>query len=178
MAASFPGAIKSFSAIVNGVTKLVAALFNSPYDEITAIETELGTDPAGSATDLKTRLAISLNDSGTVKGLTTAMPTKIYDSGWFAVATGTTYTKTHSLGTTKVLINMMVGSASDGSGWVIQHQYYGVGGDGRQTGMVSLSTTQIGIRTGGNQIADFFDTSGTHQYPTSGYARIIMLALE
>lgn len=67
MAASYPGAIKSFSAVVNGVTKLVAALFNSPYDEITAIETELGTDPAGSATDLKTRLAVGMNDSGTLK---------------------------------------------------------------------------------------------------------------
>lgn len=42
MAASFPGAVKNFSAVVNGVTKLVAALFNSPYDEITAIETALG----------------------------------------------------------------------------------------------------------------------------------------
>lgn len=67
MAASYPGAIKSFSAIANGVTKLVAALFNSPYDEITAIETELGTDPAGSASDLKTRLAVGMNDSGTIK---------------------------------------------------------------------------------------------------------------
>lgn len=42
MPASFPSAIKNFSAVVNGVTKLVAALFNSPYDEITAIETALG----------------------------------------------------------------------------------------------------------------------------------------
>jgi hypothetical protein len=46
MAASFPGAIKSFSAVVNGVTKLVAALFNSGYDEITAIETALGANMA------------------------------------------------------------------------------------------------------------------------------------
>ncbi len=66
MAASYPGAIKTFSSVVNGVTKLVAALFNSPYDEVTAVETELGTDVAGSATDLKTRLAVSLNDDGTL----------------------------------------------------------------------------------------------------------------
>lgn len=56
MAADYPGAIKTFSAVVNGITKLVMALFNSPYDEITAIQTELGTDPAGSYTDVKTRL--------------------------------------------------------------------------------------------------------------------------
>ena len=67
MAASYPGAIKTFSSVVNGVTKLVAALFNSPYDEITAIETELGTDVAGTAADLKTRLAVFLNNDGTSK---------------------------------------------------------------------------------------------------------------
>lgn len=67
MAASYPAAVKTFSAIVNGVTKLVASLFNSPYDEITAIETELGTDPAGSVSDVKTRLAVALNDNGTIK---------------------------------------------------------------------------------------------------------------
>ena len=65
--ASYPAAVKTFSTIVNGVTKLVAALFNSPNDEITAIETELGTDPAGSVADVKTRLAVSLNDNGTIK---------------------------------------------------------------------------------------------------------------
>ena len=42
MAASYPSALKTFSSVVNGVTKLVAALFNSPYDEISAIETMLG----------------------------------------------------------------------------------------------------------------------------------------
>ncbi len=67
MAASYPGAIKTFSAVVNGVTKLVAALFNSPYDEVTAVETELGTDVAGSATDLKTRLAVAMSDAGIIK---------------------------------------------------------------------------------------------------------------
>lgn len=67
MAASYPAAIKNFSAVVNGVTKLVAALFNSPYDEITAIETELGTDVAGTVSDLKTRLAVAINNDGTLK---------------------------------------------------------------------------------------------------------------
>jgi len=40
--ASFPNTKKTFSAVVNGVTKLVAALFNTPYDEIEAIETFVG----------------------------------------------------------------------------------------------------------------------------------------
>lgn len=76
--ASYPSAIKNFNTVVNGVTKLVASLFNLPYAEITAIETELGTDPAGSAADLKTRLAVSLNADGTIKNeavFTTALKT-------------------------------------------------------------------------------------------------------
>ena len=47
MAASFPNAKKTFSAVVNGVTKLVAALFNTPYDEIEAIETYIGATGGG-----------------------------------------------------------------------------------------------------------------------------------
>jgi hypothetical protein len=45
--ASFPNAKKTFSAVVNGVTKLVAALFNTPYDEIEAIETYIGATGGG-----------------------------------------------------------------------------------------------------------------------------------
>ncbi len=47
MAASFPNAKKTFSAVVNGVTKLVAALFNTPDDEIEAIETFIGPTGGG-----------------------------------------------------------------------------------------------------------------------------------
>jgi hypothetical protein len=47
MAASFPNAKKTFSSVVNGVTKLVAALFNSPYDEIEAEQTFIGATGGG-----------------------------------------------------------------------------------------------------------------------------------
>lgn len=42
MAASFPNAKKVFSQVVNGTTKLVAALFNVAYDEIEALQTLIG----------------------------------------------------------------------------------------------------------------------------------------
>jgi DUF4097 and DUF4098 domain-containing protein YvlB len=64
MAASFPSAVKSFSARTDDVHNVMAADVNSAYDEISAIETELGTDPAGTATDVKTRLAQSLGGTG------------------------------------------------------------------------------------------------------------------
>jgi len=40
--ASFPHAKKTFTQAVNGITKLVASLFNQPYDEIEAIQTAFG----------------------------------------------------------------------------------------------------------------------------------------
>ena len=64
MAAAYPAAIKTFSNVVNGTTKLVAALFNSPYEEIVAIQTELGADVAGTLGDLKTRLAVLTSTNG------------------------------------------------------------------------------------------------------------------
>jgi len=88
MAASFPGAIKNFSAVVNGVTKLVASLFNLPYDEITAIQTELGTDPAGSMSDVKTRLAVSMNDNGTIKNIMGAYAAANPDTAYQAATDG------------------------------------------------------------------------------------------
>lgn len=56
MPASYPGAIKSFTTKVDGVDDVLAAHINDPQLEITAIETELGTDPAGTYTNVKTRL--------------------------------------------------------------------------------------------------------------------------
>ena len=67
MPASYPGSIKTFTTKTDLIDTYDAAHINDPQLEITAIETELGTDVAGSATDLKTRLAVSLADSGAIK---------------------------------------------------------------------------------------------------------------
>lgn len=65
--ASYPGSIKNFLTLVDGVDRIIAAHPNDRAAEITAIETELGTDVAGSASDLKTRLAVVLENSGALK---------------------------------------------------------------------------------------------------------------
>src|SRR3990167_2832811 len=67
MPASYPAALKTFSVNTDDVTLVNAAYADQRDDEIEAIQTELGTDPAGSMTDLKTRLAVVLNDNGTLK---------------------------------------------------------------------------------------------------------------
>jgi hypothetical protein len=64
LTASYPGAIKTFSEVTDGVTEMTSTDINPPYAEITAIETELGTDPAGSVATVKLRLAQSLDGAG------------------------------------------------------------------------------------------------------------------
>lgn len=51
MAASFPASVKSFSAIVDGVTEITATTVNQAYEEIEAIETELKTPSVVVASD-------------------------------------------------------------------------------------------------------------------------------
>jgi hypothetical protein len=69
MAASYPSAIKSFTAVVNGTTKLVAALFNVVYDEVTAIETKFGTadnNAASGMVQLDANSKIPVGQIGTI----------------------------------------------------------------------------------------------------------------
>jgi len=56
MTTDYPGALDSFSAVTDGVDTVSAALQNNQSDAIEAIQTELGTDPAGAYTDVNERL--------------------------------------------------------------------------------------------------------------------------
>jgi len=64
LTASYPGSIKTFSEVTDGVTEMTSTDINPPYAEITAIENELGTDPAGTVATVKLRLAQSLDGAG------------------------------------------------------------------------------------------------------------------
>jgi len=68
MSTNYPSSLDSFVAKSDGPDHLIfAAHINDPQDSIVAIETELGTIPSGSLTDLKSRLAVRLNDNGKLK---------------------------------------------------------------------------------------------------------------
>lgn len=56
MAADYPNAIKTFTVKQDGVDDVMADHVNALQYEITAIETELGTNPKGDKADVKTRL--------------------------------------------------------------------------------------------------------------------------
>lgn len=64
---AYPASLDSFTTKTDGVTDVVAAHVNDLQTAIVNIETELGTDPAGSATDTKTRLSRSLSAAGNVQ---------------------------------------------------------------------------------------------------------------
>ena len=100
---------------------------------------------------------------------------KVYDSGWFAITNNNSYVKTHNLGTTKCLIKVYVAQNSDGSGWCYE------GGEDTNpsnyagTYFKALTTTTITLYTSTQWI--IYKESGANS-STTGYARILMLALE
>src|SRR4030067_2536637 len=64
---TYPASIDNFTAKVDDVDDVMAQDVNEMQTAIKAIETELGTDPAGSGTDGKTRLSTAISDAGYLK---------------------------------------------------------------------------------------------------------------
>lgn len=66
---NYPGGIDTFATWEDDIDNIIAKIVNDVQDQLIAVQTELGTDPAGSLTDVKTRLAVMLNNDGTLKNL-------------------------------------------------------------------------------------------------------------
>jgi hypothetical protein len=70
MASNYPGDIDTdaeLPRVDDNVSEVGAGTLNAMREAIIGIQKALGTDPQGAAADLKTRLATSLNDDGTLK---------------------------------------------------------------------------------------------------------------
>jgi len=63
----YPAVLDTDSSVELSTTVARADVSNDLAEAIVNVQTELGTDPAGSMTDAKTRLAVSLEDDGTLK---------------------------------------------------------------------------------------------------------------
>lgn len=70
--ADYPSAIKTFATIVDLADSVLAAHQNQRGGEITAIETELGTNPAGAYADVATRLNAMASMTHNASTITTA----------------------------------------------------------------------------------------------------------
>jgi len=89
---SYPGGLDTSPDLTDGPAgdEIVSAHQDGRGAAIVALETELGTDPAGSTADVKTRLAVALNDDGTVKtsviqqgaGASVAYTGGVFTIGW------------------------------------------------------------------------------------------------
>ena len=64
---AYPASLDSFTANTDGVDEVIAADVNELQTAIVAIETELGADPAGTAANVVTRLAIATTPAGYLK---------------------------------------------------------------------------------------------------------------
>jgi len=127
------------------------------------------------------RLGTFYNDaSSNITLITNDNPEQLasYDSGWFAITKDTAYSKTHSLGTTKVAAFVYTSDSSDGSGLC------SLAGDSDAyartfgTYIAALTTTTITLRTATIYVYAVRNSSGTDSYAASGYARILMFSLE
>lgn len=63
----YPANVDQFKVWVDDSDSVVAACVNDVQSQIVVIENTLGINPQGSVADLKTRLAVSLNNDGTLK---------------------------------------------------------------------------------------------------------------
>ena len=102
---------------------------------------------------------------------------RTYDSDWFAVGLNTTYTKSHSLGTTEVLAKVWFSNSSTGASNVFE-QYYDMDYTNAGIQLQELTTSQVTLRTQVGIVARKMGAGGAQTDYTSGYARIIILALE
>lgn len=127
---AYPTSLDNFTDPQNKVDAVDARYVADLNDAITKIETELGTDPAGSQTDLVTRLAVQLHDDGGVKrgvyfpGAPTNYQTFYRtDSDTFYVYNGTSWVAAQQL--SNVLFSWSGTTDYAGSGGA--NFYYGTG---------------------------------------------------
>ena len=108
---------------------------------------------------------------------------KTYDSGWFEIAPDGTYTKTHNLGTTKLIVQLYYAPNSDGSGMQrlanarrMPYTHSDIGHEG--TTIKDITTTQLTVQCGHN-VGNTVNSSGVCTVvPNNGYARVIVISLE
>lgn len=127
-------------------------------------------------------VATSINNDDDIE-FDDALDNFTYDSGWFAVAQATEYSKTHDLGTTNVMITILVSDSSDGSGVVTTSAGTSFRDHNPQVnvGLITSDLTTSVIEVQSGKYIDIPTASAgldNSQALTSGYARVLMLALD
>ena len=164
--ADYPGAIKNFLQLEDGVDTVLAQHPNERGDEITAIETELGTDPAGSAADVKTRLAVALNDDGSLKSSAIPSPySRIYTGNYTGDGNATKAVTGIGFQPKYLRIFSHEGGLDAFGEKTASDGVYAAGGDPGNyqylaDGIVSLDSDGFTVGDGTGWAANFFNTNG------------------
>ena len=110
---------------------------------------------------------------------------KVYDSGWFAASAATAYTKTHNLGTTKLILNLYCADDSSGTNMFNMSLNNGNEGNGSIVTAViqNVTPTTLTVQTGWggspSTIACKLDAAGYKILVGAGkYFRVVAIALE
>ena len=98
-----------------------------------------------------------------------------YDSGWFAVAVSTDYTKTHGLGTTKLLVKAYFATDSDGTNMGEANMDI-TGSDGRGGKVGVITTTTLKFMT--LSTLAYSSYTAYNNSTAATYARIIAVSIE
>jgi hypothetical protein len=101
---------------------------------------------------------------------TSGLPPADYDSGWFACAYNTTYTKAHSLSAAPRLVVLLHNTASDGSGesCVVVNAKDGTA---LMYGLVGLDASSIYVKSGSDSAAGTI--TSTRRVSAAGYYKIL-----
>lgn len=101
---------------------------------------------------------------------------KFYDSGWFAVSASTLYTKTHNLGTTRILISVYCSNSSIGA---TKSTLIGFWREPPGTGgcITDITSNTVTLKAGEYPFA-YMNVSDVTKTTASCYYRLVILALE
>lgn len=100
-----------------------------------------------------------------------------YVSSWAAVATAGTYTLTHNLGSDEIQVTVQFKDTTNAFGLGANriYQIFPDLSSAVESGccITNITSTQVTIQVGINQVAKTWDTSGINQYASSGEYRVI-----
>jgi len=99
----------------------------------------------------------------------------VYDSGWFDVVKGGTYSKTHNLGTDKLIINVFFRPSPDEDVTLVYFTHSQYNEDCPQ--VTKITSNSFVIQAGANTVALVLDSTGNYVGYESGQYRVVAMSL-
>lgn len=157
--------VKAFGATVQAAALGAAQTYTDDSFDATMIdEDDMASD---SDTRLPTQQSVKAYVDNTVKK---------YDSGWFAAAANTTYTKAHGLGAVPTIVQVWYSDTADGTGdvHVVDGGMTTAGASGVSASTIDIDATDIKVYVR-DYLAYYYEGYSVLNAPTSGYLKVVAL---